>query len=143
MVYHRSMNTKRTCEYCKEAVDKSDTETCPHCGALLPADFFSLEHKGYSYYKGVIVWVFHNAQYDVYEIQFWRGDTLLERFEFSKETIDEWSGGGIYDPMERVYDLFRLAQGEETCLRYAEGDPPKRWFTITVETVEPERGQAG
>lgn len=103
------------CNYC--GTENLSEGTCPKCGASITKPDFQKSEP--FFYNGYICYSLRYLERDTREVQFWLGNQLVERIEFTlefmKEFIKEWE-----DAMPFIWELFLLARGEQEVVKYQE-----------------------
>lgn len=111
------------CQYCGKNHDKF--RHCPTCGAPAPEAVKPDDRGGwYEFINGYIVWFLRDFSRTNLQVYFYLGDRLVEHFDFDMDLVRERLGIGENSPgfgiNDFIWNLFRLAQGEDEVLRIEE-----------------------
>lgn len=132
----------KICQYCGSE-KRADKVRCTGCDAADFGDRPAQRMRDCSpfYYNGYVVWWIEDIGYRTFEFLFYLGNQLVERITLHRDVLRRFVSEH-YDTMPFVWDLFKLAQGEEEVLRITEQNAVKPVvFEITVKP-SPEHGWA-
>jgi len=110
------------CAYCKQEIGK-DQEKCPNCGAIEregSQESYTMDY-GPTFYNGYVVWMLLDDMWppDRASWYFYLGDRLIETITLDREIVHKFVPEG-QSVMPFVWDLFKVAAGEEEVLRIKE-----------------------
>lgn len=108
----------KTCRYCQTKNDKKQV-SCTACGAEFSSE--SEETTWIEYYMGYVIHIIKSVHTgdETLTFVFYLGDKVVERFSIEREVIRKFVPPYV-SWMPFIFDLFKLAQGEEEVLRITE-----------------------
>jgi len=132
----------KVCAYCKQECD-DEYKKCPNCQSQEfeePKSWWRPSPEGQSiFYNGYVVWVLHDEKFwaDRCSFYFYLGDKLVETIVLDRDVMRQFVPEGE-SVMAFVWDLFRVAVGEEEVLRVQEQNK-HRPATFEIRRVPSER----
>lgn len=124
----------KICQYCGSEKE-ADEKRCTGCDAASFGEQAArrfYEGKPF-HYNGYVVWWIEDIMHQTVEYLFYLGDRLVECITFSRCVLEQFIPESC-DAMPFIWDLFKLAQGEEEVVRITEQNTIKPVvFEITVK----------
>jgi len=127
----------KKCIYCEQR-NEPEAVCCNYCAAILPTYSSRLDRIDPFFYMGYVVWALREQtfRYDTYSYFFYLGARLVETITVDRDVVKKFVPE-CSSPMQFIFDLFKLAQGEKRVLKIVEANSRKP-ATFEIRRVDDE-----